>query len=92
MERKYSPPNDEISTDREAGHQMRPCRSLCRRAFAPERVRDELRHRGAGQLDEHPDSDEFQRAQQAVSLRQQAEHDKAEAEIVGLGQGVQAGE
>src|SRR5260370_17447890 len=61
----------------------------CGWTFAPQRLRNELRHRGTSQLHEHPDGDELQGAQQAVGLWQQAEHDQAEAEIVGFGQGVQ---
>ena len=58
----------------------------------PERVRNQLGHGGASQQDEQPDGDELQRGQQPFCLGQQAEHHQAEAEIVGLGQGVQAGE
>ena len=42
--------------------------------------------------DQQPDDDQLERGEHAVRVRQEAEHDQAEAEVVGLGQRVQARE
>src|SRR5208282_170235 len=58
----------------------------------PHRAPDELRRGRARQLDERPDGDQPERAEEASRTRQQTEHDEAEPEIVGLGQRVQTGQ
>ena len=63
---------------------------LTRPALSPHRPPDELRGGRARQLHERPDREELERREGALGARQEAEHDEAETEIVGLGQGVQA--
>jgi hypothetical protein len=54
------------------------------------RSRNELGNCGARKLDEQPDADKLEGAEQSAPMRQQAQYNEAEADIVRLGQGVQA--
>ena len=53
-------------------------------------ARNQLPGIGAGQQHEQPDRDQLEPVQHAVDLRQQAEHDQSEAQVVGLGERMQA--
>ena len=55
-------------------------------------ARNQLGDGGSGQQSQEPDCDKLQRSKQPFRLKQQAEHDQAEPEIVGFGQRVQPAE
>ena len=53
-------------------------------------MRNELRNNRARHLDQQPDDDKLERAEPALDLRQKAEDDETETQIVNLRQGVKA--